>query len=222
MINFLHSLIHRPSRGWDPVGEKYAAEYSDFVSSNFPKEEIGRVEEFCGGLRGKQLLDIGAGPGDFSVEFARRGADVLWHDVSAHYRDIAAGKARHAGVSLEFSLGYLEGARRLRDRRFDVVFNRSSYYYAMNDRAFARLLYDLVKPGGSLAVFCILTTEYGRTVGKVPGVREWLNAGLNWKIGHPLTPPGRVAALLARRPHSMLISEHRPDGLEEVMLRKTD
>jgi SAM-dependent methyltransferase len=221
MINWLHSMIHQPRKGWDPVDLHAATEYSKHVDESYSvTDEIDRLEHFCGGLRDRTLLDVGAGPGNFSVECARRGARVVWHDVSNNYRRIAASRAERCGVTLEYSVGYLEDIASYAPRQFDVVFNRSSYFYAMSDRAFAQRLYEAVAPAGCLAVFCILTTLYGRSVGTRPGVREWLNAHLELKIGHPMTPPGRVASLLAQFPHEQLLSERRSNFLEDVLLRK--
>jgi 2-polyprenyl-3-methyl-5-hydroxy-6-metoxy-1,4-benzoquinol methylase len=203
------------------VDAQAANEYSQHVDQKYSvTAEIDKLEHFCGGLRELTLLDVGAGPGNFSVECARRGASVVWHDISNNYRRIAADRAQRHGVTLEYSVGYLEDIAALAPRRFDVVFNRSSYFYSMDDRVLARRLYDAVAPAGCLAVFCIPTTQYARSMGTRPNAREWLNSHLGLKIGHPMTPPGRVASLLARFPHQVMISETRSNCLEDVLLRK--
>ena len=55
--------------------------------------------ELCGGVGGKRILDIGCGSGRYSVEMARRGADVLGIDFSTKMLDLARRAAAAAEVA---------------------------------------------------------------------------------------------------------------------------
>ncbi|MBI4323489.1 MAG: class I SAM-dependent methyltransferase [Candidatus Omnitrophica bacterium] len=55
--------------------------------------------EVCGDVRGKRVLDIGCGSGRYSVELARRGAEVVGVDFSQPMLDLAARAAEAAGVA---------------------------------------------------------------------------------------------------------------------------
>ena len=78
-VNYLHSLLHRVESGWDPISPEYAREYADFASSRIDITLVDHLERQVGGLSGKRVLDLGGGPGQYSVLFAERGADVTWH-----------------------------------------------------------------------------------------------------------------------------------------------
>jgi SAM-dependent methyltransferase len=193
-VNFVHSLFCRAERGWDPISPDYAKEYDAFSSREIDTMLVKRLDSLAGGLAGKRILDLGGGPGHYSVLFAKRGARVTWHDISRQYEQIAMRHAALEGVSLDFSLGYLEDARKFGRNSFDLVFCRVCWYYCRSDRAFGRLLYSLVKPGGIGYIECN-TPSFSRPQGF-----RWLQHALNsyfwWKVGHPLPPHGRIAELI--------------------------
>src|SRR5205085_10311754 len=149
VINRFHAWLHRPEKGWDPVSPSHAREYGALQWGGDTDPLVDELEARLGGLRDKSVLDLGGGPGQYSVAFARRGATVTWHDVSASYREIAEGRAREAGVAVELSLGYLEQAPELLARAFDLVFVRLAWHYCADDRRFAATVHRLVKPGGA-------------------------------------------------------------------------
>ena len=118
--------------------------------------------------------------------------------MSREYESIARQRATAAGVTVRFSLGYLEDARRFRHQPFELVFCRVCWYYARSDRAFGRLVYSLIQPGGLGYVECI-TPAFSRPSGWRK-VQYWLNNHLWFKVGHPTPPHGRIARLFQRHP----------------------
>lgn len=192
MFNFVHAWLHRPERGWDPVPAAYADTYSAHAWSHTDEALVRELEAKVGGFAGQRVLDLGGGPGQFSVAFARRGARVTWHDVSRNYERNARRHSRDAGVEVAFSLGYLEDAARLGS--FDFVFNRVCWYYGKSDRGFARVVHGLVRPGGFGYVDCN-PAEIEQPNGRRRFV-YWLNNRLGIKIGHPFPPHGRIERLL--------------------------
>lgn len=218
MINFLHGLLHRPARGWDPVPPEHARRYADLAWKDLNPALVDDVERRLGGLRDKRVLDLGGGPGQYSITFARRGARVTWHDVSRAYLDIARQRAAQAGVQVEFSLGYLEDARRLARAPFDLVFCRICWNYCRNDRAFARLVYRLTRPGG--AAYIDTNTE---TFARPRGSRRLayaLNGLIGWKIGHPYPPRGRLARLFRKFPLARLDEDYASELNDRLFLVK--
>jgi asparagine synthetase B (glutamine-hydrolysing) len=103
-INYLHSLFHRVEDGWDPITSGYASSYTELAWNERSPKLIEDLEIRVGGFAGKRVLDLGGGPGQYSVLFAQRGADVTWHDVSREYESITRQRAAAAGVTLRFSL----------------------------------------------------------------------------------------------------------------------
>ncbi len=196
-INILHSLLHRVEAGWDPISSAHAQCYARIASNGDP-ELIDRLEAMLGSLKGKSVLDLGGGPGQYSVLFAQRGASVTWHDVSREYERISRGRAEASGVALNFSIGYLESANKFRRNSFDLVFCRNCWWYCRSDRRFARLCYSLVKSGG-VGYIDSLTPAYAKPKG-FRRLQNWLNVKFCWKIGHPMAPHGRIAALIQKFP----------------------
>jgi SAM-dependent methyltransferase len=219
MINRLHSLLNRPENGWDPIPEAWATTYGNRVK-DVPETKIliDHLDEWLGGIKGKRVLDLGAGPGQCALEFARRGAQVTWHDVSRRYMEMARGRAQALGVELSLSLGYLEDSRRLASEPFDLVFCRGCWAYCLDDRKFATLIYDLVKPGGHGYVSSN-TDRYA----KAPGVRRIATAlyeTTGVKIGHPYPPHGKLAQLFSRFELSQLVVDYAPAVNDIVFFRK--
>ncbi len=220
MINRLHSLLHRPEKGWDPVDPAYALSYSEREWRAFTPNLLDTLEELLGErLNGKRILDLGGGPGQYSVAFARRGAMVTWHDVSRAYLQIARRHADDAGVQVEFSLGYLEDARRFVGCPFDLVFNRICWYYGMDDRGFASLIYSLVKPGGA-AYVDTNTRDFEKLAGKRK-LQYLLNDRFFFKVGHPHPPHGRVADLFGGYAVDRMILDYSSVGNDRVFFIKS-
>ncbi|MFO1496836.1 MAG: class I SAM-dependent methyltransferase [Verrucomicrobiota bacterium] len=195
MINYLHKLLHHPERGWDPIPTEYAGRYSEAVYQQFTPQLLEYCAAHLGSYEGKRVLDLGGGPGQYSIALAARGADVTWFDISANYRRICEARAAKAGVKVHFEMGYLEDAKRLLGAPFDFVLNRVCWQYSLGDASFAKLVYGLVKPGGYGYVETP-TIEF-RPVKGLRNLQRQLNARWRIKVGHPAPPPGRVAALMA-------------------------
>ncbi len=195
-VNYLHSLLHRVEDGWDPIPASYASSYAEMAWSERSPQIVQDLDARLGGLSGKRVLDLGGGPGQYSVLFAQRGAEVTWHDISRKYQAICRERAAAAGVSIRYSMGYLEDALRFLAEPFDLVFCRVCWYYGRSDRQMARLIDSLVKPGGVGYVECN-TPAFSRPRGW-RRLQSVLNQYLWLKLGHPMPPHGRIAKLLQR------------------------
>ena len=149
MINRLHSWFYRPEKGWDPVPQAHVIQYGSHEwSAGVQEALLDELEKRIGGFAGKEVLDLGGGPGHYTIAFAKRGARVTWYDVSKNYRDFVKEKAREAGVNVEFVLGYMDDGARVLNRQFDLVFNRICWSYCIDDSSFAAVVYSLIRPGG--------------------------------------------------------------------------
>jgi 2-polyprenyl-3-methyl-5-hydroxy-6-metoxy-1,4-benzoquinol methylase len=196
MINYLHSRLHRPEKGWDPVPKSHADNYAEKEWGKIEATDMEELESRFGGFSGKRILDLGGGAGQYSIAFAKRGAIVTWHDISINYRRIVQGKADELGLELKYSLGYLEDAAKFGVESFDIVFCRICWYYCRNDGAFARMILGLLKRGG-LAYINSPTSRGRPQGGALQRVQSLLYRSVGFKIGHPFPPPGRVPALFA-------------------------
>jgi SAM-dependent methyltransferase len=217
MINYLHSLWHRPEKGWDPVPATHAESYAGLESN--PMSVVDELRDFIDDFKGKTVIDLGGGPGHHSVAFARAGAKVLWFDISRNYEEMARRRAREAGMEIEFVRGYLEDAARL-GRTFDIVYNRACFYYSMNDRKFAKIVYDLVKPGG--IGYCSSLVQTASPMSLPRAVQTWMNSRLWIKVGHPYPPHRRLANLYHQFPVDLLRADYRAQRHDIVIFIKSD
>lgn len=222
MFNHLHARFHRPERGWDPVARDHAAIYGAGEWKHIDHAMLDTLEQRIGGLAGKTVLDLGGGPGQYTVAMAQRGARVTWHDVSRTYLDMSREQVEAAGLahSVAFSLGYLDEAPRMLIEPFDLVFNRICWYYGFGDTSFAAVVYALVKPGGFGYVD---TTHSGYQREELPAsarLRTWLNDCSGIKIGHPYPPRGRLARLFLRHAVVQLHVDYRTSTNDRVLFQK--
>jgi 2-polyprenyl-3-methyl-5-hydroxy-6-metoxy-1,4-benzoquinol methylase len=209
MINQIHARLHRPETGWDPVPADHVRTYAQVEWSQGAREDLlDELDRWVGGLAGKRVLDLGGGPGQYSVAFAKREAQVTWYDISRMYREIAEERAREHGVQLQFALGYLDEAAKRLGAQFDLVFNRICWNYGWHDASFAQVLFGLVRPGGVGYVDTTHSDWHRDTLSLSAAVRNWLNETLAIKIGHPFPPHGRLAALFSRMPVDRILVDY--------------
>jgi 2-polyprenyl-3-methyl-5-hydroxy-6-metoxy-1,4-benzoquinol methylase len=218
MINWLHAKLHRPERGWDPISSQHAVEYARDEWRKLDERFLQEIERWLGGFAGKEVLDLGGGPGQYSVAMARRGARVTWHDVSDRYRRIV--EQRSLGLQVTCSLGYLEEAIGLGEGRFDLVFNRICWQYSRSDRGFAEILWRLVRPGG---IGYVDTTNAAFHFDLLPPssrLRTRLSTLTGFKVGHPQPPRGRVARLLLKWPIDRMLIDYSQATSDRILFRK--
>ena len=136
-------------------------EFHDDWASDTPADEI-LVREFfeaptavenqfilkrLGGLKGKKILDIGAGLGESSVYFALRGAHVTTVDISPLMVKKAVELGKKFGVELQGVVSGGEDLQVLEDE-FDIIYLANTIHH-VHDRA--RLFEQInraLKPGG--------------------------------------------------------------------------
>ena len=189
MINQILMRLRPVEAGYDPVPLEHARSYTQTEWEIFNPAIVNVLEARIGGFEGKRILDLGAGPGQFAIEFAKRGGKVTWHDISRNYRAIVQDLAAAQGVELAYSLGYLEEASRLLDHPFDLVFNRICWIYCANDFAFARLIHGLIRPGG----WGYVNSDYWlENMDRLTRFRLAVNTHTGIKLGHIIPPRGRL------------------------------
>jgi len=100
-----------------------------------------------GDLRGKYLLDVGAGLGESSVYFALLGADVTALDLSPGMVDCAMALGRAHGVSIR---GVVQSGERLEvpEEHFDIVYVANTIHHVTDKDLLFRQIHRALKPGG--------------------------------------------------------------------------
>jgi 2-polyprenyl-3-methyl-5-hydroxy-6-metoxy-1,4-benzoquinol methylase len=218
VINELLMRYQRPERGWDPVDRAYASEYAALEWQHPFSESVDWLESARGKLAGKRVLDLGAGGGQYSAEFARRGADVTWFDVSAAYYELARRRFVSENLNISMCVGYMDEADVLLGRKFDVVWNRVCWYYCANDFGFAKTIVNLLDDDGEV---CVITPTAPMQSGSLSSrFRSLINARTGIKIGHPYPPAGRVQKALERAGLKYAGTEMLHDHTERVIAKK--
>ncbi|MCX2573975.1 class I SAM-dependent methyltransferase [Pedobacter sandarakinus] len=187
MMIRLKYYFQRPEKGFDPVPLSHAATYADHEFRKFNTDFIDEMVNQEVSFSGKSLLDLGGGPGQYSLAFAKKGAQVTWHDISRNYLNIVKNKAKQEKVNIKYSLGYLEDAH----GTYDIVFNRICWYYCINDYAFAKHIYQLVNDGGYAFIMINNDNFLQKELQKESRLKKsiikfsfWLNEKLNVKLTH--------------------------------------
>ncbi len=133
-------------------------EYSRAMAELLPRV----LERF--GAKPETVLDLACGEGTFAVELARRGYRVVGVDISPRMLELARGKAREAGVTVDF---IHQDMRSLNlSKKFDLV---TCWYDSLNylleyedlERTFANVA-EVLNPDG-LFIFD-MNTRYALSV----------------------------------------------------------
>jgi ubiquinone/menaquinone biosynthesis C-methylase UbiE len=100
-----------------------------------------------GSLKGKKLLDIGAGLGESSVYFALQGAHVTLVDISPQMVATALGLGRRFGVELE---GIVSSAEKLDlpSDTYDIIYTANTLHHVQDRASLFAQMSRALKPEG--------------------------------------------------------------------------
>ena len=106
----------------EPFGGVYASAYDSIYAEKDYERECDLLEDaferFAAGTV-RSVLDLGAGTGNHALPLVRRGYAVTGVDLSTAMVEIARGKAREAGIEVDFHQGDLRTTRL--GREFDAA-----------------------------------------------------------------------------------------------------
>lgn len=100
-----------------------------------------------GNLKGKRLLDVGAGLGESSVYFALLGADVTAVDISPGMVACAIALGKVHGVEIH---GVVQSGERLDvpENFFDIVYIANTIHHVTDKESLFQQIHRVLKPGG--------------------------------------------------------------------------
>ena len=131
------------------VAERLGAAYLRYNFTKGTEQEVAFLIEELGLDPGARILDVGCGPGRHSVALAQRGFAVTGVDVSRRFLDIAADRARAAGVPAAF---FEVDARQMPfDDEFDAVISLCQGAFGLmgrDDSLVLRRMTEAARPGG--------------------------------------------------------------------------
>lgn len=99
-----------------------------------------------GSLRGRKILDVGAGLGEASVYFALQGAEVVASDLSPAMAEFQQRLAAQHGVRITSFTGPAESTSL--PGTYDIVYAANLLHHLVDKNAFLSSAKKLLKPGG--------------------------------------------------------------------------
>ena len=106
--------------------------------------------------RAQNIVDLGCGTGEHTVELARRApsATALGLDSSAAMIERASSLRAALDAGLQARVAFRRGDFRdfKADREYDIVFSNAAFQWVSDHRAILALCFRALRPGGSLAI----------------------------------------------------------------------
>jgi 2-polyprenyl-3-methyl-5-hydroxy-6-metoxy-1,4-benzoquinol methylase len=219
MINNIFKLFQNPLKGWDPVPYEYSQDYSENQWDSYDPKVLEFIEKKVGSLQGKKILDLGGGPGQFSVAMSKLGGDVTWLDISNNYLNIVKKKAEIHNVEINCQIGYMDDALKMYgENSFDFIFNRICWYYCINDEKFCEMIVNVLRTGGVAYLDIYTLDKKGLSL-----FRRILNKiyyYTNIKVGHLLPQHGKILNLFAEHPEITISKVSISDRNERFLVFK--
>ncbi len=101
--------------------------------------------ELCGNLDGKKVLDVGCGSGRYSIEFARRGAEVVGLDFAQGMIDLARQTAEADGVGDRCSFEQADFLTWSEPQKFDICLGIGFFDYIDEPGTFLEKMRGIVR-----------------------------------------------------------------------------
>ena len=122
---------------------------------------------------GSRIMDIGGGPGHYSIHYAKQGHTVTLLDLSDENVRFAKKKARQYGVKITAMQGDATDLSRFPDDSFETVFLMGPLYHLLTEESRIRAVQEakrVLKPGGDL--FCSFILTFGGVVYSLREIQE--------------------------------------------------
>ena len=137
---------------WEGEAQAYSDSIKEELLSFKKQAWLDLILEYAPQKKDLKILDIGTGPGFFSVILSEAGFDVTAIDCTENMLHEAEGNLKAAGVSAKLKL---MDSHKLDfpDNEFDLIINRNVTWTLHDPKAAYREWYRVLKEGGRLLIF---------------------------------------------------------------------
>ncbi len=121
---------------------------------SFVALENTHIIKKLGDIRGKKILDVGAGLGESSVYFALQGAEVYYNDISPKMGEFAEKLAAKYGVKLKLMIAPIEKLE-LYEEYFDIIHCANLIHHVpqVDQEFWIKTMSQSLKKGGKLVTW---------------------------------------------------------------------
>src|ERR671918_1682522 len=109
------------------------------------------LADACAVSAGQEVLDVGAGDGNFAIACAREGASVVASDLSPGMVERGRARSEREGFDIEWVEADVESLP-FEDGRFDCVGSVFGAMIAPRPRVAAEEMFRVVRPGGTVGM----------------------------------------------------------------------
>ena len=193
----------RPDRNFDDLAKRFAR--TIYATPRGELRLMALRQDFADmGITGAglQLLDIGGGQGQFSLELARQGAQISLCDISEEMLRLAADQFAAEQLPLTVQQCSLQDCAQCFPQQYDVVMNHAVLEWLEDPFAALPLLAERVKSGGWLLL--MFYNLHGHQWRQIMNGRTHAPASANPRLRdegnapqHPLDPDKIESALQA-------------------------
>ena len=113
---------------------------------------IDYIEQQCGGLAGKKVLDIGCGGGILSEAMAARGAEVIGIDMADLSLDVARMHLHESGLSVDYQKTTAEQFAEENVGQFDIVTCLEMLEHVPDPASIIQAAAKALNPDGSIVL----------------------------------------------------------------------
>ncbi|EOD00680.1 class I SAM-dependent methyltransferase [Caldisalinibacter kiritimatiensis] len=136
---------------FDNEANSYDAWYESKLGKFVDKVEKECAFELFSPRKGMKVLDVGCGTGNYSIELAKMGCEVVGIDISDEMLDIAKNKAKENNLDIEF---YNMDVYNIKfdDESFDAVFSMAAFEFIKEPEKAIEEIFRVVKKDGQVLI----------------------------------------------------------------------
>lgn len=134
---------------WGPEQEALFAIMARAID---PEERVSRAMQACAAIEGRVLLDVGAGVGDRTIQYAQVASHVYALEPNTKALPLLRGRIKSAGASNVTVVPAGAASMPLEDGSVDVAYATWAYFFGPDSEPGLRELERVIRPGGDIVI----------------------------------------------------------------------